>query len=182
MLGGDSFAPPQLRGLIAEVTEVKRKRVKMAADAEDDAYVLRFSRAILDPAAQQMVEAAPGIKSERAAALPGEFATSVSALDAACRAKSAADELTALVSADAALNELLELARKQKFDVAPRDDINSYEGATGVVRARTSNARSRRLSRMRRSHLTPHSGPPTASRLTALQPIHLPQRLSTAAR
>lgn len=109
----------------------------MAADAEDDAYVLRFSRAILDPAAVQMKEAAPGVKSERASALPGEFSSSITALDTACRAKSAADELAALESADAALNELLELARKQKFDVAPRDDINSYEGATGVVSTRT---------------------------------------------
>ena len=37
---GDTFD-----GLIAEVNEVKRKRIKMAADNEDDAYVFRFARA-----------------------------------------------------------------------------------------------------------------------------------------
>ena len=32
-------AQPKLRGLITEVSEVKRRRVKMAVDMEDDAYV-----------------------------------------------------------------------------------------------------------------------------------------------
>ena len=39
---------PKLKGRMDEVSEVKRKRVRMAADNEDDAYVFRFARAVLD--------------------------------------------------------------------------------------------------------------------------------------
>ena len=125
---------PKLKGLINEVAEVKRKRVKMAADFEDDAYVIRFSRSVLDPATKQIADAAAGVKAERAAALPGEFSASIDALYTACRAHSAADELDALQAAENALSELLELAKSQKYNVAPSgDDINNYEGATGVL-------------------------------------------------
>ena len=40
----------------------------------------------------------------------------------------------ALEAADRILSELLTLAKSQKFDTAPRgDDINTYEGATGIL-------------------------------------------------
>ena len=127
-------AQPKLKGLINEVAEVKRKRVRMAADNEDDAYVFRFARSVLDPITQQMKDAAPGVKAERAAALPGEFADSIAALNTACRAKSAADELDALTAANNAVTELLELAKSQKFDTkAGGDDINGYDGMSGVL-------------------------------------------------
>jgi hypothetical protein len=106
----------------------------MAADFEDDAYVLRFGRAVLDPAEKQMSQAAPGVSAPRATALPREFSDSLAALYTACRANSAGGELDALVSADKAISELLELAKVQKLNVTPRgDDINGYEGATSVL-------------------------------------------------
>jgi len=127
-------AEPKLRSLIAEVTEVKRRRIKMATDKEDDAYVFRFARAVLDPAAAAMVTAAPALKDEDTrTTLPAQFKESVASLDAACRAYSAADELDALVAAEKALAEFLAQAKAQKYDVRPRDDINGYEGATGVL-------------------------------------------------
>lgn len=127
-------AQPKLKGLIKEVNEVKRKRVRMSADSEDDAYVFRFARSVLDPVTREMAVAAPGIATERAAALPAEFAKSIEALNTACRAKSAEGEVDALVAADNALTELLDLAKGQKFDTKPgNDDINGYDSLTGVI-------------------------------------------------
>lgn len=127
-------AEPKLRSLITEVAEVKRRRIKMATDKEDDAYVFRFARAVLDPAAAAMVTAAPAIKdADMRTTLPAQFKESVASLDAACRAYSAADQLDALVAAEKALADFLAQAKAQKYDVRPRDDINGYEGATGVL-------------------------------------------------
>ena len=42
----------KVKGLIKEVSEIARRRTKMAADNEDDAYVLRFARTVrMQPAA-----------------------------------------------------------------------------------------------------------------------------------
>lgn len=125
---------PKLKGLIAEVAEVKRKRVRMATDTEDDAYVFRFARSVLDPVADQMTQAAPAVKAGRAAELPGEFSASLDRLYTGCRAKDAAAELDALEAAQNTVSEMLELAKSQKLNVAPKgDDINGYEGATPVL-------------------------------------------------
>ena len=126
-------AKQKLKGLVGEVSEVKRKRSRMAADDEDDAYVFRFMRSVLDPAANQMDKAAPIIKSARAQELAAGFHTSVADLQAACRKKDAGDELQALQAADQMLSEFLDLAAAQKLDVKSRDDINGYDGMTGVL-------------------------------------------------
>jgi hypothetical protein len=126
-------AQPKLRGITAEVAEVKRKRVKMTPDFEDDAYVFRFARSVLDPTSAGMATAAPALKSEQALTLAADFKAQVTALNAACRAKDAAAELDALTAADAALGEYLQVAAARKYDVKPRDDINGYEGATGIL-------------------------------------------------
>ena len=130
---GLATAQPKVRSVAAEVAEVKRKRVKMAADLEDDAYVIRFTKAVLDPAATGMAAAAPAIQSERAPALAAEFKEQVAALLAACRANDASAELDALTLADKSLSEFLQLAAARKFDVTPRDDINGYQGASGIL-------------------------------------------------
>ena len=80
-----------------------------------------------------MFTAASAIKQARAQELPTAFKESVLALNTACRAKAADDELAALKAADAALKEFLELANGQKFDVRPRDDINAFDGASGIL-------------------------------------------------
>ena len=36
----------KVKGLVKEVSEIARRRTKMAADNEDDAYVLRFARSV----------------------------------------------------------------------------------------------------------------------------------------
>ena len=126
-------AKQKLNGLVAEVAEVKRKRNRMAGDDEDDAYVFRFMRSVLDPATKEMDKAAPIIKSGRALELTASFQASVADLQAACRKKDAGDELQALQAADQALSEFLELAAAQKYDVKSRDDINGYDGMTGLL-------------------------------------------------
>ena len=130
---GLATAKPKLSSLVNEVAEVKRKRIKMAPDFEDDAYVFRFARSVLDPAIKEMTLAAPVIKQARAQELSAEFKASISDLDAACRLRSADDEVQALMVADKALQEFLELANAQKFDVKARDDINAYNGASGIL-------------------------------------------------
>ena len=124
-------ASSKLTGLVREVAEVKRKRLRMAPDYEDDAYFFRFARSVLDPAAASIATASKKIP--QAAELPGKFQSSVAAFEDACRAKSADDELASLEAAQAALLELLELAKTQKYNVAPTDDINAYDGATGIL-------------------------------------------------
>ena len=123
----------KLKGLVAEVAEVKRKRQRMVGDEEDDAYVFRFMRSVLDPAAKEMEKAAPIMKSARTQELTADFAASVANLQSACRKKDAGDELQALQAADQALSEFLELAAAQKYDVKSRDDINGYDGMTGLL-------------------------------------------------
>ena len=54
-------AQPKISSMVAEVAEVARKRKKMASDLEDDAYVFRFARAVLDPASAKLQEAAPAL-------------------------------------------------------------------------------------------------------------------------
>lgn len=56
-----AIAHTKLLRMVAEVTEVSRKRTKMAPDAEDDAYLFRFARAVLDPASASISEAAPSL-------------------------------------------------------------------------------------------------------------------------
>lgn len=126
-------AKPKLSSLVVEVSEVKRKRVKMPSDDEDDAYVFRFMRSVLDPAVKEMAAAAPSIKSERAQELPAIFKASVADLQAACRKKDAGEQVEALQAADSALDEFLRLASAQKYDVKARDDINGYDGVSGVL-------------------------------------------------
>ena len=126
-------AQPKLRGLVSEVAEVKRKRAKMAVDPEDDAYVFRFARSVLDPCAKEMVRAAPALPAATAQELTDEFNAQLAALNTACRGRAAAEELEALTSAEKALSDFLELASKAKYDVRPREDINGYEGSSGVL-------------------------------------------------
>ena len=127
-------AQQKLRGLIDEVAEVKRRRIKMAPDLGDDAYVFRFARSVLDPAGNSMTQAAAAIASGQAADdLVNEYKAQVEALDRACRSNEAGDELEALTSAEKALASFLDLAAKAKYDVKPKDDINSYEGAVPVL-------------------------------------------------
>ena len=132
-LQGLSTAQPKLKSLITEVSEVKRRRIKMAPDAEDDAYVFRFARAVLDPASKELAVAAPGVAAADASAIVDEFNAQLKALDAACRAQNAADEVDALVAADKVLSEFLDVAKSKKFDTKGRDDINGYEGASGIL-------------------------------------------------
>jgi len=127
-------AQQKLRGLIDEVAEVKRRRIKMAPDLGDDAYVFRFARSVLDPAGNSMTQAAAAIASGQAADdLVNEYKAQIEALDRACRSNEAGDELEALTSAEKALASFLDLAAKAKYDVKPKDDINSYEGAVPVL-------------------------------------------------
>ena len=126
-------AQPKLRGLISEVAEVKRRRIKMATDTEDDAYVFRFARSVLDPQIKSMQQATAVLPSDDATRLLAEYQAQLAALDAGCRAYAAADELDALVGAEKALSEFLELAAKAKYNVKPREDINGYEGSTGLL-------------------------------------------------
>jgi hypothetical protein len=111
---------------------VKRKRAKLPADPEDDAYVFRFARSVLDPVGPGMLQAAPAVPA-RAQELAAEFKAQLGALDAGCRAKSAEAELEALAAAEKALGEFLELAAQKKYDVRPREDINGYEGSSGIL-------------------------------------------------
>ena len=126
-------AQPKLRGLISEVAEVKRKRIKMAADAEDDAYVFRFARSVLDPQVKSMQNAASALPAGVVAGLVSDYQQQLAALDAGCRANDAGNELDALVAAEKALSEFLDLAAKAKYDVRPCEDINGYEGSTGIL-------------------------------------------------
>ena len=80
-----------------------------------------------------MAAAAPALRSERAAALPAELEASVAALDIACREKASDKQLKALQAVDEGIDEFLQLAKKSKFDVTAREDINTYSGATGVL-------------------------------------------------
>jgi hypothetical protein len=126
-------AQPKLRDIIAEVTETKRRRIKGTADPDDDAYVFRFARAVLDPVGGQMLEASPAVGAERAQELSDAFKAALGDLDAGCRAKSAADELDALTGMGKTLDEFLAIAEQKKFDVRPRDDINAYDGASSIL-------------------------------------------------
>merc|ERR1712050_354541 len=109
----------------------------------DDAYVFRFARAVIDPASTKISEAAPGLAkalgkfdpstSERMDALPRELQTQLAALDAACRAKSADDELETMKAIDSAIRDFLALASKAKQDVTTKDDINGYTGTVPVL-------------------------------------------------
>ena len=132
-LQGLSTAQPKLKSLVAEVSEVKRKRAKMAVDAEDDAYVFRFARAVLDPASKELAIAAPKVNADGAQAVIDDFNGYLKALDAGCRAQDAATELEALVGADKVLSDFLDLAKSKKYDTNGKDDINGYEGATGIL-------------------------------------------------
>jgi hypothetical protein len=122
-----------LRTVVGEVAEVKRKRQRAPADESDDAYVFRFAKSVLEPAVQDMKGATSALLPEQAAGLMTEFQSQLSALYNGCREESAAAELDALTAADKSLSEFLELASKAKYDVRPRDDINSYEGSAGLL-------------------------------------------------
>jgi hypothetical protein len=127
-------AQPKLRSLLDTVEETGRRRVKMAVDPDDDAAVFRFGRAVLDPVTKDLAEAASSLRDpsqgrEHAAA----FEAAVADLYAACRARDAAAELQAATAAERALTRFLTLAGNEQFDVAPRRDINAYEGATWLT-------------------------------------------------
>ena len=130
---GMATAQPKIRGLITEVTDVKRRRVKMAVDTEDDAYVFRFARSVMDPQVASMQKASSAIPGDAAERIKAEYQKAIAALDAGCRANEAESELDALVGADKALTEFLELAKQAKYDVRPREDINGYEGSTPIL-------------------------------------------------
>ena len=73
-------AQPRVAGLLREVAEIDRRRSKMPADYEDDAYVLRFTRSVLDPLVPSMAEVATSLPAVsgtiRRAARPGSPPTS----------------------------------------------------------------------------------------------------------
>jgi hypothetical protein len=124
---------PKIKGIITEVTEYDRRRARMNPDPEDDAYVLRFSRIVLAPLAEEMKVAAPALDTARAIALTAELEAGLSKLDLACRDKSSAAELNELKAIDSAIGEFLAMAKSSKFDVKSREDINGYSGATPVL-------------------------------------------------
>ena len=105
----------------------------MQADREDDAYVLRFSRSVLQPLSANMAVAAPALQSDRASVLPAELEASVGKLDLACREMASDKELSELKAIDAAIGEFLALAKSSKFDTTSREDINGYSGATPLL-------------------------------------------------
>ena len=105
----------------------------MAADLEDDAYVFRFARSVLDPQVKSMQAAAAVLPANTATRLVTEYEASLEALNAGCRAYAAGEELVALENAEKALSEYLELAAQAKYDVRPREDINGYEGSSGIL-------------------------------------------------
>ena len=148
----------KVKGLIKEVSEIARRRTKMAADNEDDAYVLRFARSVcmhapcrmlpllpltrvlrpsrcqvLQPVPAAMSTASSALKSERAAVLTSDVESSLAKLDQACRDKAADRELGELQALDASMGEFLALAEKLKYDVTAREDINAYAPAAGVL-------------------------------------------------
>jgi len=112
---------------------VKRRRNKMAIDVEDDAYVLRFARSVLDPQVEAMRQAASALPSDAADRLTAAYQEQLTALIVGCRANAADSELDALVGAEKALSEFLEIAGKAKYDVRPREDINNYEGSASFL-------------------------------------------------
>ncbi|KAL1529429.1 hypothetical protein AB1Y20_000377 [Prymnesium parvum] len=134
---------PKVSSLVGEVAEVARKRKKMSADAEDDAYVFRFARSVLDPAVSKMQEAAPALakvlesssseSSERMAGLPNELQLQIAALNDACRKRSADDQLEALTGISTSIQDFLVLASKAKINVLSTDDINGYSGSAPVL-------------------------------------------------
>jgi hypothetical protein len=126
---------PKVKGVINEVAEFDRRRARMAADGEDDAYVLRFSRIVLSPVKNDAAVAASELKSERATALASELEGNLARLDLACREKASDKELTELKAIDSLLTEFLAIAKesKQNFDLKSREDINGYSGATPVL-------------------------------------------------
>ena len=103
------------------------------ADEGDDAYVFRFAKSVLEPAVQDMNVASSALSQQQAADLTAEYQTQLSALYNGCRQQSAAVELDALTAAEKSVSEFLELASKAKYDVRPREDINSYEGSAGLL-------------------------------------------------
>lgn len=127
--------------MVAEIAEVARKRKKMNTDIEDDAYVFRFARSVIDPASAKVREAAPALAKALSASdareqmvdLPEKLTQQVAALDAACRAYSADDELEVIKAIDTSIRDFLALASKAKQDVTSKDDINGYTGGVPVL-------------------------------------------------
>ena len=112
----------------------------MPADYEDDAYVLRFTRSVLDPLVPSMAEVAtslPAVSGTSDARSPPELAADfkarVAALDAASREQASDRELEELRGVSRALDEFLALAGRAKFDVSPRDDINNFSQGASVL-------------------------------------------------
>ena len=154
-------AQPRVAGLLREVAEIDRRRSKMPADYEDDAYVLRFTRSVLDPLVPSMAEVAtslPAVAGTSDARSPPELAADfkarVAALDvtlatpaelivrrrvvgegddAASREQASDRELEELRGVSRALDEFLALAGRAKFDVSPRDDINNFSQGASVL-------------------------------------------------
>jgi len=123
---------PRVQSLVKEVSEVQRLRVKLPADPEDDAYVLRFSRAVLQPLNSAFSDATPGL-GEDAVELAEAFRTHVSALDQACRDKIVGAEVEELQAVEQALGGMLALGTAKKIQVSPKEEINTYSGATNFL-------------------------------------------------
>eukprot|EP00308_Calcidiscus_leptoporus_P017443 CAMPEP_0119379300 /NCGR_PEP_ID=MMETSP1334-20130426/52064_1 /TAXON_ID=127549 /ORGANISM="Calcidiscus leptoporus, Strain RCC1130" /LENGTH=195 /DNA_ID=CAMNT_0007398771 /DNA_START=13 /DNA_END=600 /DNA_ORIENTATION=- len=123
---------PRVQSLLGEVREVKRLRLKLPADPEDDAYVLRFSRAVLQPLNVAFTDAMPGL-GDGVREYAEAFRDHVSALDQACRDRQADDELNELQGVEQALKGVLALGAAKKIQVSPKEDINTYSGATNFL-------------------------------------------------
>ena len=102
---------PRVQSLIKEVAEVERQRAKLPPNNEDDAYVLRFSRSVLEPLAEPMVEAGAKLGGS-APDLSAAFGVHVAELDAACRAKAADRERKELEEVESSLSGFLELGKR----------------------------------------------------------------------
>ena len=104
----------------------------MAVDEQDDAYFFRVARAVFDPAGDDMATVAKALKPPQEETV-GAYRAAIKAFDAGCRAKNATAEEEALVAADKAITELVDLAADAKFDVRPREDINSFSAGVPVL-------------------------------------------------
>ena len=123
---------PKLQGVIRELTELKRLRKKAPIDPEDDAYLFRFSRSVMQPLEMPMAKAVAQLGDE-ASALSDSFKVARLAVEAACLERSTEKELDALLEAEAALTGVLAAAKAAKLDTTARDDINAFAGTTGFV-------------------------------------------------
>jgi len=127
-----SSSLPRVSQLAAEVAEIKRLRTKLPADPDDDAYVLRFGRIVLGPLNAAVDEATPSF-GPPFREFADDFRSHTAALDVACRERAADKELAELRAIEDALKGMLNEAASAKYNVQPKDDINGYSGAKGIL-------------------------------------------------